>query len=79
MGRKSKSLAKRNVALTNPGGISLGTIAIIAIVGFVIYLFLKSRASVGVGSYLNEESWNVEYNKDGMPTRITIHRDAKRS
>jgi len=75
--KKSRSLAKRNVALAKPN-ISISTIAIIALVGFLLYLVLKNRSTT-IGSYKNEESWDVAYNDDGMPTRITIHRDAKRS
>ena len=75
--KRNRSLVKRNTTLAGPK-ISLGTIAIIALVGFVVYLLWKSRSS-SAGNYRNEESWGVEYNEDGLPTKITIHRDAKRS
>jgi len=75
--RKNKSLTKRNVALNNPGpNISIGTIAIVVLVGIVIYLIFKNRTA---GAYQNAESWDVQYNEDGLPTKITIHRDARRS
>lgn len=70
-------MVKTNTALTKPN-ISIGTIAIIALVGFVVYLIWKSR-SASAGNYKNEEAWSVEYNSDGLPTHITVHRDAKRS
>lgn len=75
--RKNRSLVKRNTALSSPN-ISLGTVVIIALVGFVIYLLWKNR-SASASNYRNEEAWSVEYNKDGLPSRIVIHRDAKRS
>ena len=76
--KKSRSLAKRNVALAKPN-MSISTIAIIALVGLVVFLIWKNKSTPTIGSYKNEESWDVAYNDDGMPTRITIYRDAKRS
>ena len=77
--KRNRSLARRNVAVSNPAGISLGTIAIVVLVGLVIYLIWKSRGTASAGSYRNEESWDVQYNLEGLPTKITIHRDARRS
>ena len=77
--RTNRSLARRNVAVSNPAGISLGTIAIVVLVGLVIYLLWKSKSTAGAGSYKNTESWEVTYSDEGLPTKITIHRDAKRS
>lgn len=31
------------------------------------------------GNYTNKEEWDVEWNEDGMPVKITVHRDAHRS
>lgn len=73
---RSKSLVKRNTSLTLPK-ISLGTVAIIALVGIVIFLIMRSRSTIGI--YQNEESYSIEYGEDGLPTKIIVHRDAKRS
>ena len=65
-------------------------IIIIAILLIALLLLLKkefsnrNRAIASGGpkvdgrehEYHNEESWDVEYNADGMPTKITIHRNA---
>jgi hypothetical protein len=29
--------------------------------------------------YRNEETWNIEWNADGLPSKVTIHRDATQS
>lgn len=31
------------------------------------------------GQYKNLETWDVSYNDDGLPTKISIHRDATRT
>jgi len=51
---------------------------VIAIVGLIIWLIMKNTQKPAAGTYKNEEVWNVEYSADGMPTKITIHRDARR-
>ena len=53
----------------------------LALVGLIIWLFVKNKSQGSaspVGQYLNEESWDVSYNEDGLPTKITIHRNATR-
>lgn len=30
------------------------------------------------GTYKNEEAWDVQYNSDGLPTKIVVHRNATR-
>jgi len=30
-------------------------------------------------TYLNEETWEVEWSSEGLPTRITVHRNAQRT
>ena len=48
-----------------------------AIIGLIIWLFLKRNQVKQVAEYRNEETWDVNYNVDGLPTRIVIHRQAK--
>jgi len=37
------------------------------------------RSAVPAGNYVNEESWDIEWNKDGLPSKVTIHRNATRT
>ena len=74
--KRNKSLVKRNTALASPN-ISLGTIAIIALVGLVIYLIWKNRQKSTSGNYVNTKTWEIEVNSDGIPTKITKHVNAK--
>ena len=30
-------------------------------------------------TYVNEESWEIEWSEEGLPTRITVHRNAQRT
>ena len=34
------------------------------------------KQSRGGKSYKNTETWDIEWNDDGLPKRVTIHRDA---
>jgi len=69
---------KRNIP-AETSSMSIGTIAIIAIIALVIYFIWKKKTSSTAGQYKNLESWNVTYNQDGLPTKIEIHRDATRT
>ena len=53
---------------------------VLLLLGLAVLFFLfKSKTNLlGAGSYKNSEEWNVEYNSDGLPSRIVISRDAKR-
>ena len=80
------SLAKRNLPIkaASESKITPTVMIGIAIVALIIWLLLKNRQSsmtgiVGTaGTYKNEESWDVQYNADGLPTKVTIHRNAIR-
>lgn len=65
--RKSKALTVR----TNPNML-IGILAI----GLLLWLILKNKQTAG--QYKNEESWDITYNVDGLPTKIVIHRNAVR-
>ncbi|GAI95824.1 unnamed protein product, partial [marine sediment metagenome] len=30
-------------------------------------------------TYANEESWDIDWNEDGLPTKIVVHRNAART
>ena len=64
-------------------GISGTTLLLGALViGLVIWFLLKKQGSIsqgGIGQYSNKEEWNVSYDKDGLPTRIVISRNATRT
>ena len=59
--------------------IPIGTILIIVIIGLVIYFIAKNKTSPITGQYSNKEEWDVQYNPDGLPTKIVIHRNAVRT
>ncbi len=37
------------------------------------------KALVPQASYTNEESWEIEWSDEGFPTKVTVHRNAKRT
>ena len=78
----NRSLTRRRRNLPAKG-ISGTTLLLGALViGLIIWFLLKKQGSVsqgGIGQYSNKEEWNVSYDKDGLPTRIIITRDARRS
>ena len=57
-----------------------GTTLVIGVIliALVIWLLLKNRQGSNTGQYKNFESWDVQYNADGLPIKISIHRDARR-
>jgi hypothetical protein len=47
----------------------------------LVVLFTRRGGSgylpvVGGHQYTNEETWDIEWNPDGLPSRVTIHRNA---
>ena len=52
-------------------------ILLLILAGVIIYLLLKARTKQSIGSYQNTETWDLEWSKDGLPTKVTIHRDAR--
>ena len=75
----TKNLVKyeRNLPARS-SGISTGTIVGIVIIGIILWFLLRRKTSPIAGQYSNKEEWDVTYNEDGLPTKITIHRDATR-
>ena len=60
-----------------PARISSTTMLIGAVlIGLLIWFILKKQPAAA--QYNNVESWDVSYNEDGLPTKITIHREAIR-
>jgi hypothetical protein len=57
-------------------GTSTNTILLVALIALVAWLLLKKSQPVQAQQYLNAESWEINYNEDGMPTKIIVHRDA---
>ena len=49
----------------------------LALVGLVVWFLLKNKGAST--QYLNKEEWDISYDENGLPTKITIHRDARRS
>ena len=73
----SKAIANRKVQVSTPAP-SAGLIIGLIVVGLLIWYLMKKN-SQPAGQYLNEEKWDVKYSEDGLPTSITIHRNATRS
>jgi len=40
---------------------------------------IEDRPSKPARRYQNAETWDIDWNEDGLPKRITIHRDAIQS
>ena len=75
----SRALVKRD-----RGGylqISKGTQQLILLIGIgviIYFLVLKSKQAAAVPTevYKNSETWEIEWSKDGLPTKVIIHREA---
>ena len=65
----------RAVARSNRG-ISTTMILLIAGVALVLYLILKNKPAPAQ-QYLNKEEWDIQWSPDGLPLKVTIHRDAR--
>ena len=63
---------------SNPPAKISGTTLLIGavLIGLLIWFIFKSKPAAA--QYNNVESWDVSYNEDGLPTKITIHREAIR-
>jgi len=55
----------------------------------LLYLFTRKSSNFGMQSdepislqlrptrrYFNTETWDISWNEDGLPAKVTIHRDA---
>ncbi len=62
----------------SPTTLVLGAAALIAL---LVWLWRRSKISalppVAPAGYINSEVWSIEYNSDGLPSSLTIHRNAK--
>ncbi len=63
------------------GGIIFIVLGLAAIAAVAVFAWSR-RGSQPVmlppaSMYNNEETWEIEYNADGMPERVVIHREAK--
>lgn len=65
---------RRNLPVKNPSGFNW--LAIIAVVGLVIWLVTRNK---GVAQYQNEERTEVRRNEQGFITEIITRRNAKQS
>ena len=59
---------------------NLGWVIGLVLIGLVVWLLIKNKIQnpASQGSYSNKEEWSVEYNSDGLPTKIVISRNAVR-
>ena len=63
----------------NPPAISGQVLIGIALIALIIYLLIKKNQGSITGQYSNKEEWDVQYNEDGLPIKISIHREATRA
>lgn len=71
---------RRNLPANRMSGTTL--ILLAAAIGLVIWFLLKNKGSISqgsIGQYQNKEEWNVSYDKDGLPVKISITRNATRT
>ena len=74
----SRALAR--VRRPDPPAISGGVLLLgLFALGVVLYLLFKSRQQIPIGSYQNEETYDITWDKENLiPLRIVVHRDARR-
>ena len=47
--------------------------------GSVALPFKPNAQSINTQQYTNEETWDIDWSEDGLPKRVTIHRNAVQS
>ena len=61
--------------------LALGILAIAGIIGAIVYFATRQRNVVAPESsprqYVNEETWDIDWSEDGLPKKVTIHRNAR--
>lgn len=76
---RSKSVVKQNSMVNSNTMVILVGIAFAA---FVIYYLIKkppvAAAALPAGTYNNAETWEILWSKDGLPTKVIVHREAVR-
>ncbi len=55
----------------------IGTIITVIIIGLVIYLIIRNKASPITGTYQNTKKWIIKRDEDGFPIEITKIVNAK--
>ena len=83
MRRSSGNLVKykRNLPIGRPSSSSfpIGIVILVMVIGVIIYCISKNKSGSTTGQYKNLETWDIQYSPDGLPTKISIHREAKRT
>lgn len=82
--KRSRSLVKyRNPgspSSTGSTGLQVsGTTVVIGLALIILLIWFMTRNKAAAGSYQNAETWEITWSPDGLPTKVTIHRDARRS
>ncbi len=77
--KKSKNLTvyKRRLPAKRSSSMPIGTIITIIVIGLVIYLIIRNRASPITGTYQNTKKWVIKRDEDGFPIEITKIVNAK--
>ena len=78
----------RSQSLSQNQGIAVVAIAGLGLLGFLVYKLWKKSPQPASAlarpfiladrTYTNAEEWEIEWNKDGLPKKVTIHRRASR-
>lgn len=78
---RSRAVSHRYTAIQRSRGIQVSatTILLVAGVALLIWFLVKEKVPTPVASYQNAETWSIKYNDDGLPTEITVHRDARQN
>jgi len=74
----TKALTRRRSLPAIRGFANQDLMLLVLLATVVLFFLLKSKPVSSIGQYTNKEEWSVSYNSDGLPTKIVIHRDAKR-
>ena len=68
-------------------GLAVTAVVGLGLLGFLFLILMKKRNPqlvaaqplvMGAALYTNSEEWEIEWNKDGLPKKVTIHRLAHR-
>lgn len=70
----SRSVAKRNY-YTPKKADNKFTLLLIFGVAVLLFILLKNQRTAQA-AYNNDETWEIQYNNDGLPTKVVVKRQA---
>lgn len=70
-------------------GAMVASLVGLGILGFLFFKLMKKKSNsqplvrrpaiLAAGNYVNAEEWDITWNKEGLPTKVVIHRNATRT